>query len=90
MPSTETFMWFFTALMNAFTAWVAWRTHTLSTQTALDVHKVEIATNSMKDALVSATASAAHAAGKEEGRVEGEVKAANVAEGKLQGGVSQS
>lgn len=62
------------ALLNAFTAVMAWRTHSLT-------EKVEIATNSMKDALVKATGESAHAAGKEEGRVEGEAKAASVALG---------
>lgn len=39
-------------------------------RTAAQVEKIEIATNSMKDALVSATASSAHAQGKSEGREE--------------------
>ena len=67
------------ATLNAATAWLAYRTHKLTKQ-------VEIATNSMQDALVAATGEAAHAAGKEEGRIAGEVKAANVAEGKLEVG----
>ena len=41
-----------------------------------DVHKVELATNSMKDALVAATDKAAHAAGVNEERIKGEAKAA--------------
>lgn len=70
------------ALLNAFTAFMAWRTHLLTKQ-------VEVATNSMKDALVKATGEASHAAGKEEGRVEAENKAGNaavaiLAEGKQQ------
>lgn len=77
MPSFETIMWLLIAALNAFTAWTALRTK-------LDMHKVEIATNSMKDALVAATATAAHATGREEARIEGEQKAAAVAEGKLQ------
>jgi hypothetical protein len=35
-----------------------------------NIRKIEIATNSMKDALVSATRSEAHAAGVQEGRLE--------------------
>lgn len=66
------------ALINAFTALVALRTHALAKQ-------VEIATNSMKDALVKATSEAAHAAGKSEGVHEGEIKAAAVAQGVAQG-----
>ena len=62
------------AALNLITAFMAWRTHQLTRQ-------VELATNSMKDALVKATGEAAHAAGVEQGRLAGEVKAANVAEG---------
>jgi len=51
------------ALMNAFTAFMAYRTHQ-------NVLVVELATNSMKDALVAATGSAAHAAGVTEGRAQ--------------------
>jgi hypothetical protein len=40
--------------------------------------KTELNTNSMKDALVAATAVAAHAEGKEEGRVAGEAKASRL------------
>lgn len=65
------------AILNLITAWLAYRTHKLTKQ-------VEIATNSMKDALVLATGEAAHAAGKEEGRIAGEAKAATLAEGKLE------
>lgn len=62
------------AIMNAITAWLAYRTHKLTKQ-------VEIATNSMKDALVKATGEASHAAGREEARAEGEARAADVAKG---------
>lgn len=40
-----------------------------------DIRKVEIATNSMKDALVKSTADASFAAGNKEARIEGERKA---------------
>lgn len=69
------------AALNCFTAIVTWQTNRLAKQ-------VEVATNSMKDALVAKTAEASHAAGKEEGRVEGEVRAALVAEGVKQGSSS--
>jgi hypothetical protein len=51
---------FFIAVLNAYAAFMAWRTHSL-TQT------IEISTNSMKDALVKATAEASHASGLSEG-----------------------
>ena len=65
------------AILNCITAYFAWRTHSLTKQ-------VEVATNSMKDALVKATGEASFKSGKEEGRIEGEAKAAILAEGKLQ------
>ena len=55
------------AMLNAFTAWMAWNSRK-------NIEKIEIATNSMKDALVAATDKAAHAAGREEGRAEGRLK----------------
>ena len=66
------------AILNAFTAFMSWRTHALTKQ-------VEIASNSMKDALVKATGEASHAAGLAEGKASGERKAATLAEGVLQG-----
>ncbi len=51
------------ALLNAFTAAMSWQTMKMATRT-------EQNTNSMKDALVAATASASHAAGREEMRAE--------------------
>jgi hypothetical protein len=45
-------------------------------QVVVDVHKIELATNSMKDALVAATGDASFRAGKDEARIEGEQKAA--------------
>lgn len=53
-------MLLFIAALNAFTALLAFRTHQLT-------QKVEVATNSMKDALVKATSDASHAAGMAEG-----------------------
>jgi len=39
-------------------------------RTKKDIAKIEVATNSMKDALVASTAKASHAEGREEGRIE--------------------
>lgn len=55
------------------------------TQVTLDIHKIELATNSMKDALVRATSEASHAAGLKEGQDAGEAKAATLFEGQSQG-----
>jgi hypothetical protein len=66
------------ALINVVTAFLAARTHALT-------QKVEVATNSMKDALVRTTRSEAHAAGVEEGRLAGVAKAATLEEGRQQG-----
>jgi len=66
------------ALVNAFTAVLTWRAHSL-------IKQVEVATNSMKDQLVAATGEAAHAAGMEEQRGLSDKKAATLAEGVLQG-----
>ncbi len=51
------------AILNCITAFLAWRTHQLTKQ-------VELATNSMKDALVLSTDKAARAEGWEAGRSE--------------------
>jgi len=48
-------------------------------QTAENVQKIELATNSMKDALVKATATASHLEGREEMRAEVEAKAGDAA-----------
>jgi hypothetical protein len=48
------------ALLNAYAAFMSWRTHKLT-------QVIEVATNSMKDALVKATAEASHASGLSEG-----------------------
>ncbi len=66
------------ALLNAFTAFMAWRTHNLTKQ-------VETATNSMKDALVKSTGETSYAEGLAEGKASGERKAAAFAAGVLQG-----
>ncbi len=55
----------------------------LSWRNSRKIDQVHVATNSMKDALVTATGNAAHAAGKEEGRMEGEARAAILAKGEL-------
>ncbi len=69
------------ALLNAITAFLAYKTQQDSKQTRVDVAAVRHETNSMKDALVKAS----HAAGMQEERVAGEQKAAALAEGVLQG-----
>lgn len=65
------------AALNAFTGFLAWRTHTLTKQ-------IEVATNSMKDALVKSTGDASYAAGRDFQRIESEAKAADVALGRKQ------
>jgi hypothetical protein len=64
---------------------LAWKAHAAVVATQANVSKVEVATNSMKDALVAATKAAAHAEGLEEGRLAGAAKAATLAEGQRQG-----
>lgn len=54
--SVETASLLIIALLNAFTAWMSYKTKQ-------DMRKVEVATNSMKDALVASTAKASHAEG---------------------------
>jgi hypothetical protein len=49
------------ALLNAVTAFMSWKSHGL-------IRQVEIATNSMKDALVKSTGDARFAEGREAGR----------------------
>ena len=82
----------FIALFNVITAIIAWQSKRVSEANGLklqktqdNVTKIEIATNSMKDALVKATGEAAHAAGIVEGVAKAESKASDVAIGKLQG-----
>jgi hypothetical protein len=66
------------AAFNLLTAFLAWRTHQETVKTQTDVRKIELATNSMQIALVTATGLASHAAGKEEGLAIGKAKAAAV------------
>ncbi len=61
---TNNLVLLFIAAMNVVTAFLSWRTHQLT-------QKVEVATNSMKDALVKATGEASHAAGMVEGLAQG-------------------
>lgn len=56
------------AILNMITAFLAFKTHQLTKQ-------VEVATNSMKDALVVSTAKASFAAGETKARKAGEEKA---------------
>lgn len=66
-------------------AFVGLRSSRGLTEIKLNVEKIELATNSMKDALVKATGEAAHAAGLKEGQDAGEEKAATLLEGQTQG-----
>lgn len=66
------------AVVNAFTAWITWRTHQATKATQLDIRKVELATNSMKDALVKSTAEASEAKGRDDERALAEAKAAKL------------
>lgn len=66
------------ALVNAFTALMAWKTKVAA-------EKTEVNTNSMREQLVEAKGIASHAEGKEEGRKEGEATAAILAQGNLEG-----
>lgn len=54
----------FGLLCNALAVWLGMR------RIGLDVHKVEVATNSMKDALVQATRDAALGEGEDKGRAD--------------------
>jgi len=58
------------ALVQFATAWLVLQAKNDIRDTKDDIRKVEIATNSMKDALVLATAKASKAEGKEEQRLE--------------------
>lgn len=74
-------------LISVITAWTAYQTRQtkLAAVETLDLSKkTELNTNSMKDALVKATAESSHAAGANEERIKGEAKAALVAQGALQ------
>lgn len=71
MPDANTIALVLIAVMNAVTAFLAYRTHLATQTTQSNVAKIEIATNSMKDALVEATGKASHAEGMAEGIVQG-------------------
>lgn len=79
----NTLLLFGIAALNAFVAYQAQRTRA-------DVHRVEVATNSMKDAQVAAKGATERLLGREEARIEGEQKAATLAEGVLAGKESTS
>ena len=80
-------IWLLVALVNAIPATVsavfAIRANASARRSENLTQKVELATNSMKDALVKSTGDAAMAKGKEIGRVEAEAKAGILAEGRL-------
>jgi len=78
---TTTAMLTIIAIMNAVTAYFAWRGKQESAETKVIALKTELNTNSMKDALVKATGEAAHAAGVQQERVASEAKAATLAQG---------
>lgn len=59
------------------------RTHAVAKRTEILSQKVEVATNSMQDALVQAAKESSLAEGRELGRAEGALKAAALAEGRL-------
>lgn len=85
MPELNTWLLFAIAVTNFGTA-VLWACMQWTvSKIATNVQIVETATNSMKDALVAATAKAAHAAGMTEATAVAETKAATLAEGVLQG-----
>ncbi len=60
-----------TALVLAFNCWQTWRNGERAKKIATDVKTIEVATNSMKDALVAATAKAAFGEGKAVGLEKG-------------------
>lgn len=60
-----------TAIGNLGTAYFGWRAHQTAQTNAVNIQKIETATNSMKDALVAATGQAQYSAGREQGRLEG-------------------
>ena len=57
-------------------------------RTAENVQKIELATNSMKDALIVATAAASHLEGREEMRAETEAKAGDAPPSKESGNIA--
>ena len=87
MPDQNTWLLFGIAVAQALTAFFSWssrqaaiETKQIAVETKENVVTIEKATNSMKDALVAATAKAADAEGFERARKEGEVKADTVAQ----------
>jgi len=63
------------AAFNAITAIIGWMTHRAITEAKIDIRKVELATNSMKDQLVAATALASEAKGRDEERIRSDDRA---------------
>jgi hypothetical protein len=70
MPDGNTVALVAIAVLNAFTAFLAYRTHLTSVETNKNVAIVEKANNSMKDALVASTAKASMAEGELKGRAD--------------------
>lgn len=58
------------AIMNLGAGLLTWRSHQMTVENKRDIHKIEEATNSMKDALVASTAKASYSEGHEAGRIE--------------------
>ncbi len=58
------------ALVNAFTAYLAYRTHQSTIQNTANIVELEKNTNSIKDALIVSTAKASLAEGMAAGRLE--------------------
>lgn len=69
------------ALLNAFTAYMTFLAKKDTEKTMINMQKVELATNSMKDALVASTAKSSYAEGATQAREAGEAKAAAILEG---------
>ncbi len=63
-------IWLIVAGLNTYTAWIAHRTHEVTTAVAEKVEIIKVETNSMKDALVATTDKAARAEGREAGRLQ--------------------
>jgi hypothetical protein len=80
MPSADMLVLLTIALINSGTslgiAVLGWRMHQ-------NIQKIEVNSNSMREALVESTAKAEFSAGREEARLEGEKTAAALAEGQL-------
>ncbi len=74
----DTWIVFAIAIINAFTAWMTWRTHQTSVETQSIAKQTELNTNSLAIKLNEQTALASHAAGREEMRVEADKTAADL------------